>query len=171
MITTIPGPSTRHLFLIFEFFGPRAWKKLGLYVSLALLVDHIVCRLVDSLCPGIYAWKTRSLNALKHARGMQDGLKTRPFFALFISILKHAEDDETRENSGTDVQIVAWYVAIRGGRPIVPSPPRWFDGSSAPQNPRNDEGWNAPQYHNTEPSSETRRFTIFGGQTQKLPIE
>ena len=71
---------------------------------------------------------------------MQDGLKTRPFFALFIFILKHAEDDDTMENSATAVQIVrdTW---VHGAEDQ--SYHHLQDGSMGlppPYSPRNDEG-------------------------------
>ena len=59
--------------------------------------------------------KANNLTPTKHTRGMQDGSKTQldPVFALFYLQIffrylqihfKHAEDDETREDCGTDVQ-------------------------------------------------------------------
>ena len=57
-------------------------------------------------------------------------------FGPFYLHSKHAENDETRENSGTDVQIVRDTWGFGGGKPIVPSPTRWFDWSSASRTSR-----------------------------------
>ena len=80
---------------------------------------------------------------------MQDGLKTRPFFALFIFILKHAEDDETRENSATAVQIVRDTWEKRGrktNRTITYKMVRWvFRPPQKPHETTKDE--RTPGYH------------------------